>query len=353
MQRDDHHGDREDRDDPLDGDVVALVQVADELRADARPVERLLGEHGAAEQDCELQPGDGDDRDHRVAEGVIDDHPALADAARSRRLDVVALHRLQEVHPDQADQHAADRQAEHEGRERQMLHDVPERARVAGQQGVDEIEVGDLVEVELDDRTGPVGRRPAELRCAELEQEAEEEDGKRIDDDPVDAAADVPGAVPEPARHQPQRNADEQRDHEGRQGQLEGRAAVLDDDRCDRAIVGHRLAEVEGHDLAEVFAVLLDDRLVVAGLLLALLELLGGELGAQRRRDRVARRHPHQQEHDGEQDEDRRQRQRDPRQYVGAQASRAGRPVQLTSSCPFASPVRAASLTGPSRSART
>ncbi len=53
---------REDRDDPLDGDVVALVEVADQLRSDPRPVEGLLGEHRAAEQDRELQAGDGDHR---------------------------------------------------------------------------------------------------------------------------------------------------------------------------------------------------------------------------------------------------------------------------------------------------
>ena len=109
--------DREDGDDALHGDVVALVQVADQLRADPGPVERLLGQHGAAEQDRELQAGDGDDRDHRVAEGVVDDDAALADAAGAGRLDVVALHRLQQVDADQPDQHAADRQAEHQRRQ--------------------------------------------------------------------------------------------------------------------------------------------------------------------------------------------------------------------------------------------
>ena len=65
-------------------------------------------------------------------------------------------------------------------------------------------------------------------------------------------------AVAVPPGHQPERDADEQRDRERRQRQLEGGAAVLDDDRGDRAVVGHRLAEVERHDLAEVLHVLLE-----------------------------------------------------------------------------------------------
>ena len=67
---------------------------------------------------------------------------------------------------------------------------------------------------------------------------------------------------------------------------------------------------VEGRDLAEVLAVLGEDRLVVARLLLGFLELLRRQPGAERCRDRVARRHPHQQEDDGQQDQDGRHRER-------------------------------------------
>ena len=64
---------REDRDDPLHRDVVAGLEVVDELAADPRPVERLLSEDRAREKQRGLQAGDGDDRDERVAEGVPDD----------------------------------------------------------------------------------------------------------------------------------------------------------------------------------------------------------------------------------------------------------------------------------------
>ena len=51
------HGDddeREDDDDPLHGRVVAVLEVDDELVADARPVERRLGQDRAAEQQREV-----------------------------------------------------------------------------------------------------------------------------------------------------------------------------------------------------------------------------------------------------------------------------------------------------------
>src|SRR5688572_33333564 len=54
-QRDDDDGQGEDRDDSLNGDVVALVQVADQLGADPRPVERLLGQDGSSQEDRELE----------------------------------------------------------------------------------------------------------------------------------------------------------------------------------------------------------------------------------------------------------------------------------------------------------
>ena len=53
------------------------------------------------------RPMIGDDRHQRVAEGVVAHHLALRDAARLGRLDVVALHGLQDVDPDQPDEDTA------------------------------------------------------------------------------------------------------------------------------------------------------------------------------------------------------------------------------------------------------
>jgi hypothetical protein len=76
-----------------------------------------------------------------------------------------------------------------------VLDDVPEGVEIALDQRVDQIEVGDLVEVELDDRARPARGRPTDLGGEELEQEAEEEDREGVDDDPVEATADVPRSV--------------------------------------------------------------------------------------------------------------------------------------------------------------
>ncbi len=74
--------------------------------------------------------------------------------------------------------------------------------------------------------------------------------------------------------------------------------------------------EVERNDVAEVLDVLLEDRLVEAGRVLALGELLLREPAPERRLDRVARRDPHQQEDHRQQDEDGRDRERQARQRV-------------------------------------
>ena len=63
--------DGEQDDDALDGDEVAGLQVLDELEAEALPLEGRLGEHRAAEQQGDLQPDDGDDRDQRRPVGVL------------------------------------------------------------------------------------------------------------------------------------------------------------------------------------------------------------------------------------------------------------------------------------------
>ena len=62
VTRDDHG---EQGDDALHGDEVARLEVLDELEAEALPLEGGLGQHGAAEQQRDLQPDDRDDRDQR------------------------------------------------------------------------------------------------------------------------------------------------------------------------------------------------------------------------------------------------------------------------------------------------
>ena len=63
------------------------------------------------------------------------------------------------------------------------------------------------------------------------------------------------------------------------------------------AAVGDRRAEVAATDGPEVVAVLGEERLVVAEPVLDLLDLGRRHVSPERSRDRIARRHPHEQEH--------------------------------------------------------
>src|SRR3954447_5178342 len=64
----DHHDDqREEGDQALFSDVVAVVEVLQQARPQPRPTEGLLGEHCTSEQQCGLEPHHGDHRDERVA----------------------------------------------------------------------------------------------------------------------------------------------------------------------------------------------------------------------------------------------------------------------------------------------
>ena len=91
---------------------------------DPLPLERRLGQHRAAEQRRDLQAHDGDDRDQRVAEGVLAHDPAFGHAAGAGRLDVVRPQRLQQVHPDQPEEHPAGQQAQGDRRQDGVPEDV-------------------------------------------------------------------------------------------------------------------------------------------------------------------------------------------------------------------------------------
>src|SRR4051812_33550844 len=121
---DHHHHHGEERHQTLDGDVVASVEVLDQLGPDAGPVEGPLGEHCAGKCQCDLEADHCDHRDQGVAEGVTAYDVALGDAAGPGRFDVVALHRLDDVDPDQADDHSTEQQPEGEAREHMVLEHV-------------------------------------------------------------------------------------------------------------------------------------------------------------------------------------------------------------------------------------
>src|SRR5437899_304572 len=93
VDHDEEHGGQEHR--ALDDGVVAVVDRLDREPADARPREHRFRHHGAAEQRAELEPGDGDDRDGGVLQGVLGDHERLGQALGARGPDVVRAQHLE------------------------------------------------------------------------------------------------------------------------------------------------------------------------------------------------------------------------------------------------------------------
>ena len=97
-----------------------------------------------------------------------------------------------------------------------------------------------------------------------LREQAEEEDRRRVDDDPVDPCPGVEPAVTFPAGEHPERDADDESDEHCRHRELERRGPVLRDHLGDGTVVGEGGAKVSGDDLFQVLAVLDDERLVLA-----------------------------------------------------------------------------------------
>ena len=126
-------------------------------------LKRLLGEHRPREQEGGLQARHSDDGDQGVLESVMDHHVALAQAPGPRRLDVVALHGLDDVDPYQADHHPRDNQAQGDGGEGEVGQQIGDVAPLAVDYGVDEKDVGVGLELGLDDHAGLArGGQPTE-----------------------------------------------------------------------------------------------------------------------------------------------------------------------------------------------
>ena len=70
--------------------------------AEPRPLEHALGDDREGDDRAELQAGDGDHRDHGVAQRVAEADGALGDAARAGELHVVGAQRLEHLGAHQA-----------------------------------------------------------------------------------------------------------------------------------------------------------------------------------------------------------------------------------------------------------
>ena len=309
---------REHDDDSLDGGVVAVAEVVEQCRPDPGPVERRLGEHGSRQEQRDREADDRDHRNERVPKRVVVHDRVLVDPAGTGCLDVVVLHRADDVDAHEADEHAGRDETERDRGQDQVLDDVDERVPVPRDERVDEVEVRVGLQRRVDERARAAGRRqPAEVRTEEeLRHQPEEEHGHRVDDDSEQAAPAVDPGVAKPTCEQPECDTDDDRDDHREERQLERRRAVHEDDVADRTAVRRRNAEVALDDVPEIVGVLDQDRSVVPELPTYPLELRLRHTSPESRRDRISRCDAHQQEDEREQDEDHRDDEQEPRQHV-------------------------------------
>ena len=232
-------------DDALDGEEVASDEVLGELVAEALPLERRLGEDRAAQQQGDLQAHDGDDRHERVAERVLVHHPPLGHAAGAGRRHVVHAQRLQQVDADEAEEDAAGEQAERDRRQHRVLQHVDDDAGVAPQDGVDDHDVasagGRPASASSVLSRGAARRRPAERRERELEQQADEEDRRGVDEDREEAQQRRRGTGRGSGRRSGRAGCRRRRPRAApRTTSSRVAAPFVDEDLADRAVVGQR-----------------------------------------------------------------------------------------------------------------
>src|SRR5262252_9138780 len=79
--------------------IVAMGDRVDHETPHAVQGEHRLRDHEAADEERELRADQGDDGQHGVAEGVADDHRALAETLGPRGADVVVAQDLEEGGP--------------------------------------------------------------------------------------------------------------------------------------------------------------------------------------------------------------------------------------------------------------
>ena len=231
-------------------------------------------------------------------------------------VDVVGPQRLQHVHPHEPDEHPADDEAQRHRRQGQVAQRLPQAVQVPGEEGVDRVQPGEVARFGKGLRPA-AGRQPVEMdREQQLEQDPEPEDRRGVEHDPEQAAGHVEGRVPVAGRGGADPDPDRHRHQQRGQCQLQrGRELVLDR-RPDRRAGGDGPSEVAVEGAPDVGAVLPPQRLVEPEAVPELLHPGIGRPVPEGGRDRVARRHPQQQERGREQEEQQRRSERQPGQQV-------------------------------------
>ena len=166
---DDDDDRRDQQDAALQRRIVAPADRLDQPFADAGPGEDRLGEHGARHQRADLQADDRDDGDERVAQRVHADDAEAAQALGACGAHIVLAQHLEHGRAG----HARDRPRAAWCRARspagsRWCSGRAERARLVGQERVDQHEAGHGLEIVVDagrcgpkPASGPSARRPA------------------------------------------------------------------------------------------------------------------------------------------------------------------------------------------------
>ena len=231
-------GDGEDHDGALRRREIARHDGADGEPSDAGPREHRLGHHRAAQQERRLQADQGDDRDQRVAQRVMDDHHRLAQALGARRAHEVGAQHLQ---------HGGARQP----------RDRPDQHRAQGRRRQDQ-----AGQAAVPDRAGAAGegqQRPFEADILDQDQADEEHrHGHARHRDRHDQAVDHAAALHR--RQGAERQAERHGDQHGAHHQLDGRADG------EAELLGHHLvgddraAEIAAQHAADILDELDGDR---------------------------------------------------------------------------------------------
>src|SRR5947208_16525379 len=114
----DHEGGREQQNHALDHGVVTLEDRVEEKPPDAGQRKDVLDDDDAAHDVAELGAGDRDDGDQRVAERVVEGHPALGQPLGAGRADVLASEDVEHRRARHAGDHRRRRRPQRERRQR-------------------------------------------------------------------------------------------------------------------------------------------------------------------------------------------------------------------------------------------
>src|SRR5438309_7255816 len=258
------------------------------ITAQTRPAEDRLGEHGAREKAPESQPDDRDGRNERVAQPVAKDHESLLKALGARGPHVVLAEDLEHARAGHSRNHRGREIAEREGGQHEMEKAAAECNEIAGEQAVDDEEARPRRWRGNEVVDAGTARKPAELVVEETDHdEAEPEDRNRTADQRPQPYEMVGKPAARNRGPDTRRNADEDRDDESGQRELDGGRERIEQVVGDRTAGPDASTEIAVREADNVREVLLGKRPVEVVLRPECRDLLIRRVVSERRRDRI------------------------------------------------------------------